>query len=81
MIDQGENDDKIIAVHVDDPEYEHYHSINELPPHCLKILRRFLKIINSWRTRKSKSTVFWGRARPKKPLPTRWLFMNHAKKN
>ena len=25
MIDQGEADDKIIAVHVDDPEFEHYH--------------------------------------------------------
>ena len=43
MIDQGEADDKIIAVHVDDPEYAHYQSINELPPHCLKILRRFFE--------------------------------------
>jgi len=23
MVDQGEQDDKIIAVHVDDPEYKH----------------------------------------------------------
>lgn len=43
MIDQGESDDKIIAVHVDDPEFAHYHSIDELPPHCLKILRRFFE--------------------------------------
>ena len=43
MIDQGEADDKIIAVHVDDPEFEHYHSIDELPPHFLKILRRFFE--------------------------------------
>ena len=33
MIDQGEADDKIIAVHADDPEYAHYSSIDELPPH------------------------------------------------
>lgn len=43
MIDQGEADDKIIAVHVDDPEFAHYTSIDELPPHSLKILRRFFE--------------------------------------
>ena len=43
MIDQGEADDKIIAVHVDAPEFAHYHSIDELPPHFLKILRRFFE--------------------------------------
>lgn len=43
MIDQGEADDKIIAVHVDDPEFNHYRSIDELPPHFLKILRRFFE--------------------------------------
>lgn len=43
MIDQGEADDKIIAVHVDDPEFAHYQSIGELPPHFLKILRRFFE--------------------------------------
>mgnify|MGYP000440839845 CR=1 FL=1 len=43
MIDQGEPDDKIIAVHVDDPEYNHYTSIDELPPHCLKTLKRFFE--------------------------------------
>jgi len=43
MVDQGEADDKIIAVHVDDPEFAHYKSIDELPPHSLKILRRFFE--------------------------------------
>ena len=43
MVDQGEADDKIIAVHVDDPEFAHYQSIAELPPHSLKILRRFFE--------------------------------------
>lgn len=43
MVDQGEMDDKIIAVHLDDPEYSHYTSIDELPPHCLKTLRRFFE--------------------------------------
>src|SRR5438445_5166344 len=41
MTDDKGRDDKIIAVHVDDPEYEHYHDISELPPHRLKELERF----------------------------------------
>ena len=41
MIDNRERDDKIIAVHRDDPEYNHYQDIDDLPPHKLKELRRF----------------------------------------
>ncbi|MCX6108818.1 MAG: inorganic diphosphatase [Proteobacteria bacterium] len=43
MIDQGEEDDKIIAVHAHDPEYNHYESIKQLPPHRLKEVRRFFE--------------------------------------
>ncbi len=43
MIDGGEADDKIIAVHQDDPEYAHYNHIDQLPPHTLKMLRRFFE--------------------------------------
>jgi inorganic pyrophosphatase len=43
MVDQGEADDKIIAVHADDPEFKHYKSINELPPHRLNEIRRFFE--------------------------------------
>lgn len=43
MMDQGEADDKIIAVHADDPEYSHYNSIEELPPHRLNEVRRFFE--------------------------------------
>jgi inorganic pyrophosphatase len=43
MVDQGEMDDKIIAVHFDDPEYSHYNSIDELPPHRLQQVRRFFE--------------------------------------
>jgi len=41
MTDQGQEDDKIIAVHADDPEYAHYQSIRELPPHRIEEVRRF----------------------------------------
>jgi inorganic pyrophosphatase len=43
MRDQGEADDKIIAVHADDPEYNHYNSISELPPHRMREIRRFFE--------------------------------------
>jgi len=41
MSDDRGQDDKIIAVHVDDPEYAHYRDVAELPPHRLKEMQRF----------------------------------------
>jgi inorganic pyrophosphatase len=41
MRDQGEEDDKIIAVHADDPEYRDFESIRQLPPHRMEEVRRF----------------------------------------
>jgi len=41
MLDQGERDDKIIAVHADDPAYGFYNDISELPKHILQEVRRF----------------------------------------
>ena len=43
MRDQGEADDKIIAVHANDPEYVHYNSIYELPPHRMMEVSRFFQ--------------------------------------
>lgn len=43
MIDQGEQDDKIIAVHADDPEYRGYTDISELPQHRLAEIKRFFE--------------------------------------
>jgi inorganic pyrophosphatase len=43
MMDQGEEDDKIIAVHLDDPEYNHYESIDELAPHRMAEVKRFFE--------------------------------------
>lgn len=52
-MEQGEKDDKIIAVCADDPEYRHYTDIKELPPHRLAEIRRFfedciLLYLSSW---------------------------------
>jgi inorganic pyrophosphatase len=43
MVDQGEADDKIIAVHNDDPEFSHYNSVDELPPHRMIEVKRFFE--------------------------------------
>lgn len=41
MIDQGEVDDKIIAVHAHDPEYKHIHNLSDLPNHRLVEIKTF----------------------------------------
>lgn len=43
MIDQDEEDDKIIAVHEHDPAFCHYRDISELPPHTLYELQQFFE--------------------------------------
>ena len=40
MLDQGEQDDKVIAVHADDPEFKHFNDISEIPKHRLAEIRR-----------------------------------------
>ena len=41
MRDDKGQDDKLIAVHIDDPEHQGYQDIKQLPPHRLKELQRF----------------------------------------
>ena len=43
MVDEGESDEKIICVHLDDPEYSSYEHHSELPEHRLTELRRFFQ--------------------------------------
>jgi inorganic pyrophosphatase len=43
MIDSGKRDHKILAVAVDDPEYNGFHEAAELPTHRLTMLRRFFQ--------------------------------------
>ncbi len=43
MVDEGQNDEKIIYVHLDDPEYMSYEHFEELPEHRLTELRRFFQ--------------------------------------
>ena len=43
MLDQGEADDKIIAVCANDMSIKHINDIDELPPHFIKELRHFFE--------------------------------------
>jgi inorganic pyrophosphatase len=43
MIDSGKKDHKILAVAVDDPEYNGFREATELPVHRLSMLRRFFQ--------------------------------------
>src|SRR5690349_1962835 len=43
MRDEKGLDDKVIAVHLDDPAYSHYTHIREVPQHTLLELRRFFE--------------------------------------
>ncbi|MNJ96728.1 Inorganic pyrophosphatase [compost metagenome] len=52
MVDQGESDDKIIAVHADDPEMSQIQSINDIAPHTLKEIRNFFEIYKGLENKK-----------------------------
>ncbi len=52
MIDQAREDDKIVAVHADDPEYRDYRDVAELPEHRLRLVRRFFEDYKALETRR-----------------------------
>src|SRR6266404_8314244 len=43
MVDSGKKDHKILAVAVDDPEYDDFNEAGELPAHRMSMLRRFFQ--------------------------------------
>ena len=43
MKDQDELDHKVIAVHVNDPEYNSYDDVHQMPPHRLRVIKRFFE--------------------------------------
>lgn len=44
MIDNGRNDEKIIAIPFDDPNYNHYKNIDELPKHIFDEMGHFFTV-------------------------------------
>ena len=43
LADEGKQDDKLIAIHVDDPAFADYHDISDLPGHVALQIRRFFE--------------------------------------
>lgn len=54
MEDQGQQDDKIVAVHVHDPAFAEYTDIEELPKHTMREIQRFFK---DYKTLENKSVT------------------------
>ncbi len=44
MVDNGKNDEKIIAIPFEDPSYNMYHSIFEIPFHIYEEMQHFFKV-------------------------------------
>lgn len=44
MIDNGKNDEKIIAIPYEDPSYNEYRDINDLPSHLFEEMRHFFSV-------------------------------------
>lgn len=60
MVDQGRLDDKVIAVHADDPQINHYTSIDQLPPHLTKEIENFFQIYKGLEKKKIETKGFVG---------------------
>ncbi|MGE0787472.1 MAG: inorganic diphosphatase [Sandaracinaceae bacterium] len=61
MIDQGQQDDKIIAVHVHDPAFEEYTDIAGLPGHTMREIKRFFEDYKTLENKSVKIDELMGR--------------------
>ena len=60
MMDNNEEDDKIIAVHAHDPEYNSYSDISKLPKHKLTELKQFFEDYKRLEKKKVNINKFFG---------------------
>jgi len=65
MIDDDEEDAKIICIHMDDPAFNDYWHIKELPDHRLRELRRFFQDYKALEDKSVRVQDFFGPDRAK----------------
>ena len=68
MLDQGQNDEKIVCVHLDDPEYNSYTDISQLQPHRLAELRTFFEDYKALENKEVRVQEFQGPVAAKKAV-------------
>ncbi|MBR6564266.1 MAG: inorganic diphosphatase [Clostridia bacterium] len=61
MIDNGQGDEKIIAVPVNDPTYNHYTDISELPAHIFEEMSHFFTVYKSLENKQTAVNEVMGR--------------------
>jgi inorganic pyrophosphatase len=66
MVDGGEGDDKIIAVPVDDPRWEHVRDLNDLNKHTLKEIEHFYSTYKKLQNKEVNVTGFKGKEEAEK---------------
>ncbi len=66
MMDSGRNDEKIIAVPFDDPTYNSYTDINQIPQHNFDEIRHFFKVYKELEGKETVVNEFSGAQEAKK---------------
>jgi inorganic pyrophosphatase len=62
MADDKGIDDKIVATCIDDPAYEPYHALQQLPPHIMRELDRFFRDYKVLEGKRVEIDDFYGQA-------------------
>lgn len=68
MIDQGQDDAKIICIHLDDPAFSGYWHIKDLPEHRLRELKRFFQDYKALENKEVRVQDFFGPERARAVL-------------
>lgn len=82
MVDGGDIDDKILAVHADDPQYKHINDIQEIEssnPHLLREIEQFFKTYKLLDNKKVEVTGWFGKAEAEKVIQESIEFYNKNK--